>query len=88
MDLSAELEKFDSWSTMGGMKKPAFLKLLDRLIIKGLDLTDHGPNSLYRSLHLVGDDPVKGAIQKTLQEILSPEDYQRVCAVFRMHTHE
>jgi hypothetical protein len=44
--------------------------------------------SLYRSLHLVGDDPVKADIQDTLKELLTPDAYEIVQAVFAINTDD
>lgn len=44
------------------------------------------PQSLYSSLHLVGDDYVKADIEEALQELLPPEHFQIVLAVFQVGT--
>lgn len=42
--------------------------------------------SLYRSLHFVGDDPAKSAIEDDLKIILDDETYALVEAVFQWNT--
>jgi len=39
--------------------------------------------SLYQSLHLIGDDPVKSAIENDLKIILNNETYALVEAIFQ-----
>lgn len=44
--------------------------------------------SLYRSLHNVGDDPVKSAIQDDLQTVLDPETFALVEAIFQWNADD
>lgn len=45
-------------------------------------------HSLYRSLHRVGDDPIKAAIEDTLRALLPPDQFKTVEAVFMMCTDD
>jgi len=44
--------------------------------------------TLYRSLHYVGDDPVKASIEETLEELLDGDTLKTIKAVFQIHTDE
>ncbi len=41
---------------------------------------------LYKALHYVGDDTAKMEIEEVLQEILDPETFRRIVAVFKIAT--
>lgn len=41
---------------------------------------------LYKALHFVGDDPIKGEIEDVLTELLDPEVMKTVRAVFNLST--
>ena len=43
---------------------------------------------LYYALKHVGDDPVKSMIEDALEELLSPEDFKKVLAVFTIITDD
>ena len=43
---------------------------------------------LYQALHHVGDDPVKQSIEEALVQILDPDDFRKVVAVFKAATQE
>lgn len=47
-----------------------------------------GPNSLYKALHFVGDDPVKAEIEDVLQRLLPEQTYKEVVAVFLASTDD
>ena len=44
--------------------------------------------SLYRSLHNVGDDPVKSAIQDDLRVVFDDETYALIEAIFQWNASE
>ena len=53
----------------------------------GLDLLEQDEvQSLYDSLHRVGDDPLKGAIQRSLRASLDEDTYKLVELIFHFHT--
>jgi hypothetical protein len=43
---------------------------------------------LYKHLHRVGDDPVKGEIEQALSEMLDEKTFRRVVAVFKIATDD
>lgn len=59
-----------------------------RIIDKYAQKIDDGPNSLYKALHYVGDDPVKAEIEDVLQRLLPEQTYREVVAVFLAATDD
>jgi hypothetical protein len=57
-------------------------KALMKRILKTADTVKHG--DLYNALHQVGDDPVKADIEETLEELLAPDVFKQVVAVFKL----
>ena len=53
---------------------------------EAVQLARNNPQSLYRSLHYVGDDTVKADIEEALEELLPPEHFLTVLAVFQVGT--
>ena len=53
---------------------------------KAVEKAKQNPQSIYRSLHHVGDDTVKADIEEALRELLPPEHFLTVLAVFQVGT--
>jgi len=68
------------------VKKSKFSKKEIALVNKVKKTVENG--DLYRALHNVGDDPIKSAIEDTLQDALDKKTFNLVVSIFKIYTND